>query len=96
MALRRIEEKVLCDLNCRNHVIATGGSAAYSHAAMTHLKARGIVIFLDVDLPTLESRIHNFDTRGLANRPINASQTCLRSVSLYTLSMLTSKLTVST
>ena len=69
MALRRIEEEVLLTLDCINHVIATGGSAAYSHAAMTHLKSNGVVIFLDVDLPTLESRIHDFDTRGLAKRP---------------------------
>jgi shikimate kinase len=69
MALRRIEEEVLLALHCINHVIATGGSAAYSHAAMTHLKSNGVVIFLDVDLPTLESRIHDFDTRGLAKRP---------------------------
>ncbi len=69
MALRRIEEEVLLTLDCINHVIATGGSAAYSHAAMTHLKSNGAVIFLDVDLPTLESRIHDFDTRGLAKRP---------------------------
>ena len=69
MALRRIEEEVLVALHCLNHVIATGGSAAYSHAAMTHLKSNGVVIFLDVDLPTLESRIHDFDTRGLARRP---------------------------
>jgi len=69
MALRGIEEEVLLALHCLNHVIATGGSAAYSHAAMTHLKSNGVVIFLDVDLPTLESRIHDFDTRGLAKRP---------------------------
>ena len=69
MALRRIEEKVLLGLDCRNHVIATGGSAAYSHAAMMHLKSEGFIVFLDVDLPTLESRINDFDKRGLAKRP---------------------------
>jgi shikimate kinase len=36
---------------------------------MTHFKAAGIIVFLDVDLATLESRINNFDTRGLAKRP---------------------------
>ena len=35
---------------------------------MTHLKANGVVVFLDTDLPTLESRINDFDTRGLAKR----------------------------
>ena len=69
MTLRRIEEDILLGLNCHHHVIATGGSAVYSHAAMEHLKSNGIVVFLDVDLPTLESRIRDFDTRGLAKRP---------------------------
>lgn len=68
-ALRSIEEEILLGLCCRNHVIATGGSAAYSDAAMRHLKSHGFVIFLDVDLPTLESRVNDYDTRGLAKRP---------------------------
>jgi shikimate kinase len=69
MALRKIEEKVLLDLRCTNHVIATGGSAVYSHAAMEHLKKNGIIVFLQVDLPTVGSRIHDLHTRGLAKRP---------------------------
>jgi len=69
VALRRIEEEVLLGLSLRHHVIATGGSAAYSDAAMNHLKSDGIIVFLDADLPTLESRVHDFGTRGLAKRP---------------------------
>jgi shikimate kinase len=69
MALRAIEERILLSLNFRNHVIATGGSSVYSHAAMEHLKRDGVVVFLDVALATLKSRIHNFRTRGLAKRP---------------------------
>jgi len=67
--LRKIEEDVLLGLSVQNCVIATGGSAVYSDRAMAHLKSDGLVIFLDVDLPTLESRIHDFLTRGLAKRP---------------------------
>ncbi|HUI68752.1 MAG TPA: shikimate kinase [Nitrospirota bacterium] len=69
VALRAIEGKILLALDCRNHVIATGGSAVYCHAAMTHLKSGGIVVFLDVDLQTLEKRVHDYETRGLAKRP---------------------------
>lgn len=69
LALLDIEERMLLNLTCANHVIATGGSAVYSHAAMQSLKMRGVIIFLDVDLPTLTSRIQNFGTRGLAKRP---------------------------
>jgi shikimate kinase len=69
VALRTIEGKALLALDCRNHVIATGGSAVYCHAAMTHLKSGGIAVFLNVDLQTLEERVHNYETRGLAKHP---------------------------
>lgn len=68
MVLRDIEEQVLLDIDCENHVIATGGSAAYSRQAMEHLKENGVVIFLNASLETLKSRIHNYETRGLAKR----------------------------
>jgi shikimate kinase len=69
MALRGIEEQVLISLDRRHHVIATGGSAVYSQAGMEHLKAIGAVVFLRVDLATLQSRIHDYETRGLAKAP---------------------------
>jgi shikimate kinase len=69
MALRKVEERILLKLDCFNHVIATGGSAIYSHLAMTHLKSNGMVVFLNVALPVLEARIHDYATRGLAKRP---------------------------
>lgn len=69
MGLRKIEEKVLLGLHCKSHVIATGGSAIYSHAAMEHLNSTGIVVFLKADLQTLESRITDFDSRGIAKSP---------------------------
>jgi len=69
MALRGIEEQVLLNLECRDHVIATGGSAVYSPAAMAHLAEDGVIVFLDVDLATLESRSLDLGGRGLAKRP---------------------------
>jgi len=69
LALRRIEERVLLGLGCRGHVIATGGSAVYSPAAMVHLAEGGRIVFLDVDLPTLESRSLDLGRRGIAKRP---------------------------
>ena len=69
MALRTIEKEILLGLDLHNHVIATGGSAVYSHEAMEHLRSDGVVIFLDVELATLESRIRDFGSRGLARRP---------------------------
>jgi shikimate kinase len=69
MLLRKVEEEVLLSVHCQNHVIATGGSAPYSQQAMTHLQKDGIVVFLNAGLDTLKSRIHNYDTRGLAKKP---------------------------
>ena len=74
MALRRIEEDVLLSVDCENHIIATGGSAPYSDAAMRHLKQNGISIFLHTDLPALKARVHNYETRGLAKRPDQSFQ----------------------
>ena len=69
LVLRGIEEDVLLKLDCRNRVIATGGSAVYSPAAMAHLKSHGTVVFLNVDLSTLRARVRDYATRGLAKRP---------------------------
>ena len=67
--LRRIEEAVLLKTHCHNKVVATGGSAVYSETGMNHLREQGVVIFLDTPLSELQSRIHNYDTRGIARRP---------------------------
>lgn len=69
LALREIEERVLLSLHCSNQVIATGGSAAYSRPAMTHLKRDGLVVFLHADLATLNQRVSDFSERGLAKSP---------------------------
>jgi shikimate kinase len=62
----RIEEKVILDLKVENHVIATGGSAVYSKAAISHLKSGGIVIFLNAKPYQLARRIKNPGRRGIA------------------------------
>jgi shikimate kinase len=69
LELRRIEEQVLLGLDLSDHVIATGGSAVYSEAAMGHLQAGGTVVFLRVSLATLRQRVGDYETRGLAKRP---------------------------
>lgn len=85
LSLRDIEEKLLVNLHCSNQVIATGGSAAYSHAAMTHLKRGGIVVFLHADLETLLKRVHDFSKRGLAKSPGQSlDDLFMERLSLYT------------
>lgn len=67
--LRQIEEEVLLSTDFTNHVIATGGSAVYSEAGMNYLKEAGRVVFLDVPLAELGSRVHNYASRGIACPP---------------------------
>jgi len=69
MILREIEERILLSLDLDNHVIATGGSAAYSEAAMKHLKGNGIVVFLHVPFAEIRRRVRDFATRGIARAP---------------------------
>jgi shikimate kinase len=64
--LRSIEEKEILKINIENHVIATGGSVAYSEKAMGHLLGISKIVFLEVNFEKIKKRIHNFKTRGIA------------------------------
>ena len=64
-AFLQIEESVIADLNVCNSIIATGGSAVYSEAAMKHLKENGFVVYLKLGLGEIERRIRNIKTRGI-------------------------------
>ncbi len=65
-ALRAIEAEVLQTVTGSGLVIATGGSAVYSDAAMEHLRLQGQTVYLQLPLDTLAERIINPNTRGLA------------------------------
>jgi len=64
--LRSIEEREILKVNIENHVIATGGSVAYSEKAMSHLLGMSTIIFLEVNYEEIKKRINNFETRGIA------------------------------
>ena len=66
--LRAIEEKEVLKINIGNHVIATGGSVAYSEKTMIHLLGISKIIFLEVNFEEIINRIHNFETRGIAKK----------------------------
>ncbi|HLV77582.1 MAG TPA: shikimate kinase [Marinobacter sp.] len=68
-ALRKVEERVLLGLEVADHVISTGGSAVYSDAAMAHLRANGVVVFLDIPLGVVLERIGDYGSRGISRRP---------------------------
>lgn len=69
LGLRAIEEAVLLTVEPHGNVIATGGSAVYSDAAMRHLSSGSRIVWLDVPLTELRKRIRDYETRGIARRP---------------------------
>lgn len=69
LALRKVEEDVLLNLNLNHTVIATGGSAVYSTKAMEHLAQQGLIVYLQVTPATILKRITNAATRGIARAP---------------------------
>ena len=64
-SFRRIEERIVLELDCSGSVIATGGSVVYSEAAMEHLGRLGRRIYLDVPLAELDRRLGDLDKRGV-------------------------------
>jgi shikimate kinase len=69
LQLREIEEDVLLQTDNIPRVIATGGSAIYSEAAMRLLGSVGKLVYMVAPIEVLEARINNFDTRGIARQP---------------------------
>lgn len=64
-----LEGDVLASLDCTRTVIAPGGSCVCRGYAMEHLRALGTVVYLDLSLEDVTSRIHNLSTRGIALQP---------------------------
>lgn len=60
-----IEEQVGRELNCKNTVVATGGSMVMNQKAMENLRSLGTVVYIDVPLEVLKKRINNMKTRGI-------------------------------
>lgn len=64
-AFCRTEEQAILELALVACVVATGGSAVYSPAAMAHLAAGGVIVHLDEELDVLQQRLHDLRTRGV-------------------------------
>ena len=65
--LRAIEQEVLLAISLKRSVVATGGSVVYSEEAMARLKKSGPVVYLELDLPTLQRRVSTAPPRGIAS-----------------------------
>lgn len=62
----RVEEHAIRSIDCRNAVIATGGSAVYRENAMRHLRLNGVILYLKLPYAEIEKRLDNIKTRGVA------------------------------
>ena len=65
----RLEEEVLLSVDTENTVIATGGSAIYSDAAMKYLGSIGRIVYIRLSCEEIEKRLNNIKTRGIAMKP---------------------------
>jgi shikimate kinase len=66
---KKLEEKHLCKIDVDGVVVSTGGSAIYSNKGIASLKNKGLVIFLKINMETLEERLGDFSTRGVVIAP---------------------------
>ena len=64
-----IEEEVLLSIKLDKHVLATGGSAVFSHSAMEYLRECSEIIYLDVKFETITKRVGDFKGRGFVKNP---------------------------
>lgn len=60
-----LEAEYVRQLDCRDSVISTGGSVIYDEQGMAHLRDLGVVVFLDVPLEILETRLADLPARGV-------------------------------
>ena len=61
----KIEENAVLSLDLEGSVISTGGSVIYSSAAISHLKKKGLLIYLEVSYEEIARRISNIASRGI-------------------------------
>ena len=64
----RREEAAILGIDLSNTVIATGGSAVYSEAAMAHLAKESRIVYLKVELDDLKKRLSDIKGRGVVLR----------------------------
>ncbi|WP_165042986.1 shikimate kinase [Adlercreutzia sp. ZJ138] len=60
-----VENQVLSVIDMEDTVIATGGSAVYSHAAMKHLTSEGVIVYLQITYDELTRRLGDLQERGV-------------------------------
>ena len=66
---RTIEEEVLLSTKFNETLLATGGSAVFSHLAMKFIREKSYVIYLEVNFETILDRVSDFEERGFIKDP---------------------------
>lgn len=66
---RAIENQVNASIQCTRTIIATGGSVVYGKEAMAHLRTLGRVIYLQLPLEEVQTRLGDLHQRGVAIAP---------------------------
>ncbi len=64
-AFLAMEEEALLSVTSARAVIATGGSAVYSHRGMEYLRSIGTIVYLKLAEREIYARIGNLTTRGV-------------------------------
>ena len=68
-AFLELEADAVCSLDCADSVIAPGGSAVLLDREGEHLKQLGTVVYLNIPVEALASRLSNLDNRGVPMTP---------------------------
>ncbi len=64
-----LERDAICSLDCRDTVIAPGGSCVCREESITHMRGLGRVVYLELPLEDATARVHNQASRGIALSP---------------------------
>ena len=64
-----LERDAVLSLDCRNTVIAPGGSCVCREESIAHMRRLGRVVYLQLALEDVAGRIHNMASRGIALSP---------------------------
>ena len=64
-AFLRIEAQTLVGLECKNSVVAPGGSTVLTQEGVSALKSLGPLVYLRHSFEEINSRVRNLSTRGV-------------------------------
>ena len=64
-----LERDAILSIDCRNTVVAPGGSCVCREESIAHMRELGTVVYLKLPLEDVAGRIRNLSSRGIALSP---------------------------